>query len=119
MSVYVDEAVHPYGRMLMCHLMADTPEELREMARKIGVKQKWIQNEGEYKEHFDICKTMRARAIANGAIAISGHELGNKLLARLKAQTPESIEFTVATEAVPDVLDKIERLIEGKRLRHT
>lgn len=90
MSVYVDEARHPYGRMMMCHMIADSTEELRAMARKIGVKLKWIQNEGEYKEHFDICKTMRARAIANDAIEITGHELGEMLLARLKSNAPMS-----------------------------
>ncbi len=69
--------------MKMCHMIADTPEELREMARKIGIAQRWIQNEGEYREHFDICLSMRRKAVMNGAVEVTAHELGFKLLARL------------------------------------
>jgi hypothetical protein len=28
MTVYVDQAVHPYRRMIMCHMVADTREEM-------------------------------------------------------------------------------------------
>lgn len=68
MSVYVDDAIFPFGRMMMCHMVADTREELLEMADKIGVARKWIQDYGTPKEHFDICKSKREVAIANGAI---------------------------------------------------
>lgn len=42
MSVYVDAAIHPCGRMKMCHMMADTRPELVEMADRIGVARKWL-----------------------------------------------------------------------------
>lgn len=67
MSVYVDHPEWPFGRMKMCHMMADTHEELLAMADLIGVARKWIQHEGRRTEHFDICKTKRALAIAHGA----------------------------------------------------
>jgi len=63
----VDDMKAPFGRMVMCHMMADTSEELLQMADKIGVDRKWIQRPGQLGEHFDICKSKRALAIANGA----------------------------------------------------
>lgn len=68
MSVYVDECIWPYGRMLMCHMLADTDEELHAMALKIGVNRKWHQND-RY-SHYDICKSKRAKAVLFGAIEI-------------------------------------------------
>ena len=75
MSVYVDSMGARYGRMIMCHMMADTTEELLEMADKIGVKRKWIQSAGTWREHFDICLSMRAKAVKFGAIEKSSREL--------------------------------------------
>lgn len=70
MSVYVGAAEWPFGRMMMCHMMADTTEELIKMADAIGVQRKWIQYPGTPKEHFDICKSKRAKAISLGAIEV-------------------------------------------------
>ncbi len=71
MSVYVDAAVWPFGRMLMCHMIADTSEELNLMADKIEVKRRWIQHPNTYREHYDICKSKRALAIRYGAIQVT------------------------------------------------
>ncbi len=69
MSVYVDKSVYKYGRMTMCHLIADTPEELHEMADKIGVQRRWFQKPPEASFwHYDICKTKRILAVACGAL---------------------------------------------------
>lgn len=81
--VYVDESIWKYGRMMMCHMKADTTQELLEMADKIGVSRKWIQNKGTYLEHFDICKSKRILAIKYGAKEIERHELG-EILERMK-----------------------------------
>jgi hypothetical protein len=80
MPVYVDNMKAAYRRMKMCHMIADTPEELREMAAKIGVADKWLQDEGTYREHFDICLSKRALAVKAGAIEITWMQLGNKLV---------------------------------------
>lgn len=77
MSVYVDEPVHPFGRMLMCHMMADTHDELVAMADHIGVARKWLQHPGEWCEHFDVCKSKRALAVEAGA-----HEVTSRTLVR-------------------------------------
>ena len=69
MSVYVDEARHPFGRMLMCHMWADTLPELYVMVDCIGVQRKWLQQPPKASwVHFDIAKGKRALAVAAGAI---------------------------------------------------
>lgn len=77
MTVYVDPAVWPFGRMTMCHMWADTLDELLAMADTIGVRRKWIQGHptlsfGKHREaswvHFDIAKSKRVLAIAAGAV---------------------------------------------------
>lgn len=77
MAVYVDDVEIPFGRMLMCHLWADTDAELLAMVDTIGVQRKWIQGHPtlslpQFRKaswvHFDVAKGMRARAIAAGAI---------------------------------------------------
>lgn len=69
MPVYVDKSAHGFGRMVMCHMIADTPEELRAMAWRIGVAVRWFQAESST-PHFDICKAKRALAIAAGAVEL-------------------------------------------------
>jgi Protein of unknown function (DUF4031) len=69
MSVYVDQPVHRFRHMLMCHMLADTPEELHEMADRIGMARKWYQRDAST-PHYDLSKEKRAAAIAAGAIEV-------------------------------------------------
>lgn len=71
MAVYVDTMRAKFGRMTMCHMVADTDDELRTMARRIGVAQKWHQG-----DHFDICLTKRRMAVERGAIEITWRQTG-------------------------------------------
>lgn len=82
MSVFVDDMEAQFGRMVMCHMIADSTDELLEMADKIGVQRKWIQNEGSYREHFDVSKDKRRLAVAFGAVEITQRELARILVAR-------------------------------------
>lgn len=75
MSVYVDDMAAPYGSMIMCHMIADSKQELLEMADKIGVQRKWIQKVDTPYEHFDICIAKKKLALQHGAIQINGREL--------------------------------------------
>lgn len=69
MGVYVDPAVHRYGRMIMCHMWADSLDQLLAMADRIGVARKWLQQPPHASwVHFDIAKGKRALAVAAGAI---------------------------------------------------
>jgi hypothetical protein len=74
-SVYVDDMRAPFGRMVMCHMVADTHDELVAMADAIGVARKWIQHPGTRHEHFDIALSKRAEAVKRGAIEITWREL--------------------------------------------
>lgn len=69
MSVYVDDVRHQYGRMIMCHMWADSLGELFAMADAIGVARRWLQQPPKASwVHFDISLGMKAKAIAKGAI---------------------------------------------------
>jgi hypothetical protein len=82
MSVYIDNFNAGYGRMKMCHMVADTTSELLEMATKIGVQLKWIQEKGTYNEHFDICLSKKQKAIEIGAIEIGFRDYARFVNAR-------------------------------------
>lgn len=74
MAVYVDAAVHPFGRMMMCHMVADSLDELHAMADAIGINRKWFQRHNSL-PHYDICKSKRALAVQHGAVEIGWREL--------------------------------------------
>jgi len=67
MPVYVDDMRARFGRMIMCHMLADTDSELHAMAAKIGVARRWHQKAGTPHSHYDICLSKRAMAVKLGA----------------------------------------------------
>jgi hypothetical protein len=69
MSVYVDTTANPFGRMVMCHMIADTPGELRAMVVRIGVDAKWFQGKAST-PHFDVAKSKKALAVQAGAVEL-------------------------------------------------
>lgn len=85
MAVYVDNMRASYGRMTMCHMVADSTDELLAMADSIGVDRKWIQHAGTHREHFDIALGKRAAAVRLGAKEITLKQLGLILNAKRKA----------------------------------
>lgn len=88
MAVYVDDMRAPFGRMIMCHMMADTTAELLEMADRIGVDRKWLQKAGSSYEHFDVSLGARAKAVAAGAVEVTQKDLGRLILRRRAACVP-------------------------------
>ncbi len=88
MSVYVDAMRAPYGRMVMCHMVADTPDELLAMADRIGVDRQWLQHADTHLELFDIALSKRRLAIQHGAISLTMRELALKLRAKRAAGLP-------------------------------
>jgi len=86
MTVYVDNAYLPFGRMKMCHLVADSRQELDTMADTIGLNRKWIQKAGTPHEHYDVSKALRAKAVAAGAAEITMKDLGQMIHQRRKVR---------------------------------
>jgi len=75
MAVYVDTMRAVYGRMVMCHMLADSELELHSMAARIGVARRWHQKAGTPHSHYDICLSKRALAVKAGAMEVDRAEL--------------------------------------------
>jgi len=79
MTVYVDDFAASLGRMIMCHMAADTEAELHAMADRIGIARRHHQlpraERGEDKGHYDICRAKRALAVKLGAKEVTRREL--------------------------------------------
>lgn len=87
MAVYVDNMKAKYGRMTMCHMLADTDDELHAMAERIGVARKWHQYPNTVKSHYDICLTKRALAVQYGAVEIDMRDTARIVRERRIAQS--------------------------------
>lgn len=85
MAVYVDNMRASFGRMKMCHMIADSTEELLAMADTIGVDRKWLQKAGRHDEHFDIAMSKRKLAVEAGAVEVTMLGLGRILRDRRAA----------------------------------
>jgi hypothetical protein len=72
MPVYVDMACNNFRRMVMCHMIADTPAELHDMAERIGMRREWFQPTSF--PHYDVAKGRREQAVRLGAIECSRRE---------------------------------------------
>lgn len=72
MTCYVDDQSIPYGRLRMCHMLADSDDELHAMADRIGVSRSHHQYPPLVSgSHYDICRTKRHLAVAAGAVEIT------------------------------------------------
>lgn len=89
--VYVDSFNAKFGNMIMCHMVADTTDELLSMVDKIGVQRKWIQYPGTHHEHFDICLSKKKKAIAAGAKELTLREMGEFTSSRMQVMKQKNI----------------------------
>jgi len=72
--------------MVMCHMLADTPNELHAMADAIGMKRQWYQSPDKASfPHYDLSLTRRALAVAKGAKEVTRQELSAHMK-RVKAE---------------------------------
>lgn len=77
MTIYIDNMRARFGRLVMCHMIADTEDELHAMAARIGVARRWYQG-----DHYDICLSKRALAVAAGAVEVAQRQLGCMVMRR-------------------------------------
>lgn len=89
MSVYVDNARNKFGRMRMCHMMADSLDELHAMADRIGLKRTWFQPQSS--PHYDVSLEKRKLAIQYGAIEVDRRQLV-EIIKRLRVQRLAVVE---------------------------
>lgn len=69
MSVYVDSTRNRLGRMIMCHMWADTERELFDMAEKLEMRASWVQRPPKVRwVHYDLSLGRKQQALALGAI---------------------------------------------------
>jgi hypothetical protein len=87
MAVYVDKAMHPFRGMMMCHMLADSLEELHAMAARLGLRREWFQGDAST-PHYDLSQPKRALAIAYGAIEIDRRKTV-EIIRRLRQQRKE------------------------------
>lgn len=115
MSVYVDDMAAPFGNMVMCHMWADSDDELLGMADRIGVQRKWIQGHptlsfGKHRNaswvHFDIARGKRALAVKCGAVETDRY---GPLMHTLTLRLRDAIA-TCDTDAVADLRERMDRI---------
>ncbi len=73
MPVYVDGARNEFRGMQMCHMLADTVDELHAMADRIGLARKWFQAKST--PHYDLSQSKRKLAVEAGAKELDRKEL--------------------------------------------
>jgi len=87
MAVYVDWMRAKFGRMIMCHMLADSEAELLSMADRIGVSRRWYQRPGIERTstpHFDICLSKKAKALAAGCLELKAGRDNDRLIEVIK-----------------------------------
>lgn len=74
----------------MCHMIADTDDELHGMAALLALKREWFQG-----DHYDVGLAVRARAVLYGAKKITQRECAAMIFLRSRGQAaapPETAE---------------------------
>lgn len=83
MTIYVDDFRARYGRMIMCHMIAETEWELHDFADHLGISRDHFQG-----DHYDICLATKRRALRFGAI-----EVTRRAMVRLRRDFRAGIGF--------------------------
>jgi hypothetical protein len=105
MSCYVDVARHYPDAGLrfsdFCHLLADTREELHEIADQLGMPRRFFQDH-PWRWHYDLPLHLRADAVRLGAKELSTREVAEMLRRRRLDQASRVTSTTTSRSAAPD-----------------
>ena len=78
MAVYVDKLVdYSWRHGPSCHLIADSVEELKAFAVRMGMRVEWFQPRSS--PHFDLTADGRDLAIRHGAVELTNREFVAKI----------------------------------------
>jgi hypothetical protein len=90
MTIYVDDLRNcPPDKGKWCHMMTDGNEqELHTFAQRIGCRIWWFQGKNRNHPHYDLHSSMREKAIAAGAVAVSSTEMVLKCSALFNKSGP-------------------------------
>ena len=87
MAVYVDPLFSWPGApkirgqdVQWCHLTADRDKELHAFARKLKLREEWVQQDS-YGLHYDLTDGKRVQAVIMGAIELTRDQAGLRLKA--------------------------------------
>jgi len=53
-----------------CHMLADTEDQLEDMARTLGLKRRW-----RHGDHYDLAPARRRQAVKLGAVELSSRQM--------------------------------------------
>lgn len=92
MAILVDDLTHyaksPLGPRAWCHMVSDTSlSELHAFAARLGLKRAWFQNHQRV-PHYDLVASMRVKALAAGAVAVTGQDLVRRATRPATITTP-------------------------------
>ncbi|WP_321141501.1 DUF4031 domain-containing protein [Burkholderia cenocepacia] len=85
-TAYIDDAGIIWKGKARFHLAADSVAELHMFAKSIDVNRCWF-HVGAKRPHYDVTAEQRARAILNGAIAVSSRELVRIIASRVPSSS--------------------------------
>lgn len=66
--VYVDDYRGQFRGMVMCHMVADSLDELHAFAERLGLRREWFQATSV--PHYDLSLTRRKLALELGAVEV-------------------------------------------------
>lgn len=118
MTVFVDDVQHSFRNMKMCHLWADTIDELHDFAMRLGLRMEWFQCPPKASwEHYDISLSVKKKALKMGAVLTDKYgpvvHVAQRRLERL-AKMPQTAEVHKSIAYNKEKLKTIAQLRERK-----